>query len=204
MVIVYGKLNGNSMINNTNFFRKTMQHVNARRTPASSGPSPQLHKEPQAGLGMDERRDLYSGGFYALLKKFEKAQKRYTDPLAYLPAVDCDLDVLLSQIVPAPDAAPETQRKATIKRKHLEFQKEFQGRSALLYVHAILIANLRRKSPPPEMLDLFLRIWQEKGSWLVKELNIRWRISAATTFDDCGVTMEQRALGMGLLSCSTL
>ncbi len=147
---------------------------------------------------MDLRSDVYYGSFYSLLRRFEKSQEPYIAPLAYLPAVDCDLNAVVSQIVSAPDAAPVSLKKATIERKHLEFQEEFQGRSELLYVHAILIANLRRKSPPPEVLELFLRIWREQGVWLAKELDIRWRISAATTFADCGVTMEQRALGMGL------
>lgn len=147
---------------------------------------------------MDLSDTVYRGGFYSILRGFEKSQRPYQQPLNYLPDVECDLTEMIEQRVPQLEVEPDTLKKATIERKHLEFQKEFQGSSHLLYVHAMLIANLRRNSPPPEALELFLRIWREQGAWLAEHLPIRWRISAATTFADCGRTMEQRALGMGL------
>lgn len=147
---------------------------------------------------MDLSKEIYRGGFYELVRGFEKAQRPYSDPLSYLPAVDCDLDALMAQTVTPPDVPVETFKKATIERKDLEFRDEFQGQSQLFYVHAMLIANLRRTSPPPECSTLYQRIWSEQGRWLGAQLPIRWRISAATTFADCGVTPNQRALGMGL------
>lgn len=198
MILGSGKLSGDNMTKTTNSFFKSIRQAFGRRLPTPTSLGLQYQKNPLAGSDMDARRDVYSGGYYTLLKKFEKSQKPYIAPLSYLPAVDCDLNALMLRIVSAPDARPETIEKALIERKHLEFQKEFQGRSMLLYVHAMLIANLRRNAPPPEILSLYIRLWQEKGNWLAKELNIRWRISAATTFADHGVTLEQRALGMGL------
>lgn len=147
---------------------------------------------------MDLTEEVYRGGFYTLVKRFEKKQAPFNSPLAFLPPVECDLTELEEKIVSPPDAEIVSFPSGTTERKDLEFRAEFQGQSQLLYLHAMLVAISRRNSPPPEVPILFQRLWKEKGSWLGRNLNIRWRISAATTFADCGVTMEQRSLGMGL------
>ncbi|MCF2871238.1 hypothetical protein L0664_09175 [Octadecabacter sp. G9-8] len=108
-----------------------------------------------------------------------------------------DLNVVKETVTPAPMDVVATDLPLVDLRR-FQFQTEFQGQSELLCLHGMLIAILRRNSPPPDALSLFLRLWKEHGRWLAKELPLRWKISAATTFGECGATLEQRALGMGL------
>lgn len=115
-----------------------------------------------------------------------------------LPAGDCDLETLKSQIVQAPKTPPDGFEKRSAQQRSAEFQAIFEGQSELTRLHALLIAILRRRAAPPEAQALFMRIWREQGKWLADHLEIRWRISAATTFADCGESADQRALGMGL------
>ena len=145
-----------------------------------------------------ESDDVYIGGALPLQQRFEKSRRPLKNPLSYLPAVDCDLEALALKVVPAPKVHFETLKRASIERRHAEFQGEFEGRSEILHLHSMLVTMLRRNDPPPEALQLFLRLWKEKGEFLADELSVRWKVSAATTFGDCGETMEQRALGMGL------
>lgn len=84
------------------------------------------------------------------------------------------------------------------QKRRAEYQKEFRGESELYCLHAILIATLRRRDPPPQTRNLFFRLWREQGQWLASTVRMRWRISAATTFADHGENGDQRALGMGL------
>lgn len=145
-----------------------------------------------------ESDNVYLGGALPLQERFERSRRPLENPKRYLPAADCDLDALASNIVPAPEVEYETLKRASIERRFAEFQGEFEGRSELLSLHSMLVAMLRRNDPPPEALTLFFRLWKEKGDFLCNELSMRWKVSAATTFGDCGETLEQRAVGMGL------
>ncbi|SMX42653.1 hypothetical protein [Octadecabacter ascidiaceicola] len=145
-----------------------------------------------------ESDDVYLGGALPFQQRFEKSRRPFVNPGKYLPAVDCDLDMIISIVVPAPEVDYETIKRASIERRYAEFQAEFEGRSELLLLHSMLVAMLRRNDPPREALKLFVRLWEEKGDYLANELSMRWKVSAATTFGDCGETLEQRAVGMGL------
>ena len=145
-----------------------------------------------------ESDDVYFGGALPFQQRFEKAKRPLDNPLRFLPDVTCDLEAFALKIVPAPEVDYEALKRASIERRHAEFQSEFEGRSEILHLHSMLVTMLRRNEPPPEALQLFLRLWNEKGDFLANELNMRWKVSAATTFGDCGETLEQRAVGMGL------
>ncbi|MCW1949913.1 MAG: hypothetical protein KIH44_000905 [Octadecabacter sp.] len=145
-----------------------------------------------------ESDDVYLGGALPFQKRFEKSRRPLVNPQNYLPAVNCDLDALVSKIVSAPEVDYETLKRASIERRYAEFQDEFEGRSEILFLHSMLVTMLRRNDPPQEALPLFLRLWKDKGDFLSDELSMRWKVSAATTFGDCGETLEQRAVGMGL------
>lgn len=146
---------------------------------------------------MDLGEEIYSGGFFTLMRRLEKTQLPFDDPLKYLPSVDVDLDALRQETTPAPEQV-NPDALALVDLRRFQFQTEFQEKSELLSLHAMLIAILRRNDPPADVLTLFLRLWAEQGRWLADHLPLRWKISAATTFGDCGATLEQRALGMGL------
>ncbi|MBE1284831.1 MAG: hypothetical protein GJ676_16085 [Rhodobacteraceae bacterium] len=147
---------------------------------------------------MDPTDAIYPGSYYSLLGFLEGKEAPFDDPGAVLPTPDCDLDVLLGRIVPeVPAPGPVPERRSAVRKFH-ELQVEFQGQSELWAVHAMAIAVLRRRDPPEDVRQLFLRIWREKGQDLARDLPVRWLISAATTFADHGDTFEQRSGGMGL------
>lgn len=147
---------------------------------------------------MIDKEEIHPGGFYKLMREQERRQRPFADIALVLPPADVDLEGLYLDRVPPPHKSPEDCPKYTAEAKWVELQAEFEGQSALYLVHAMMIAILRRTTPPQLALDLFLRIWDEKGEQLAAELPTRWLISAATTFADCGQTADQRALGMGL------
>jgi len=141
---------------------------------------------------------IYGSGFHGLMNTRDKKQRPYKDPQRYLPSADCDFDILQGETISAPAGDLDMPLANTIACRDYEYRTEFTGQSQLLYIHAMLIANLRRNGAAPEVADLFHRLWAEKGAFLAENLPMRWRISAATTFADWGVTMDQRSLGMGL------
>jgi hypothetical protein len=141
---------------------------------------------------------IYPGGFANLMRFLEKRQRRFDDVDSVLPASDVALDALYARTVPAPEMDYNDAIRFTAHRKWLELQQEFQGQSQLFHLHAMLISISRRDDPPAVAIDLFCRMWREQGLVMARELPVRWLISAATTFADCGQTGDQRALGMGL------
>ncbi|AHD01301.1 hypothetical protein METH_12030 [Leisingera methylohalidivorans DSM 14336] len=149
---------------------------------------------------MDLEHEHYPGGFYTLMRRLEKREAPFDDPLSVLPPLDIDLNALKAQRV---DSAPEMidmpeDRRHALRKRAL-IRTEFLGQPELWALHALCIAILRRRSPPPEAQQLFLRIWREHGSTLALELPVRWLISAATTFGDHGETIDQRLGGQGLM-----
>tara|TARA_R110002049_G_scaffold23545_3_gene83298 strand:- start:14984 stop:15727 length:744 start_codon:yes stop_codon:yes gene_type:complete len=147
---------------------------------------------------MTEKADLYHGGFAGLLRRQEKRQRRFLALDDALPAADIDLTPLFTRLTAPPTTHFEDADRYTARRKWLELQQEFQGQPEILHLHAMLIAVSRRDDPPANAVTLFHRIWAEHGSQMVALLNVRWMISAATSFSDIGQTGDQRACGMAL------
>ncbi len=144
---------------------------------------------------------LHKGGFYSIVKRFERNQHSFRNTACILPPADVDLNELWNITVQSPDA-PEVadidEWQFDVRRKHQQLQHSLVGENELFLLHAMLISILRRNDPPQEAADLFFRVWKEQGKALARALPTRWLISAATTFADCGQTMEQRSAGMGL------
>lgn len=145
----------------------------------------------------DDRQPTYDGGIAAVLDQMEARR----DPLTYgkgeaLPPLDTDLQPLKTARVGPIAADPEIFYAETTyakKRKHL--RKEFHDEPELCCLNGLLIANLRRRSAPPEAAPLFLRLWREEGAFLLEHLNLRWQVSSLTTFADHGETEPQRRVG---------
>lgn len=134
------------------------------------------------------------------MRRLEKREAPFNDPMSVLPCADADLAALKAQrveTVPDLSGLPDDRRSA--ERKRAQIHAEFLGQPELWALHALCIAILRRRSPPPEAQQLFLRIWKEHGGSLARDLPTRWLISAATTFADHGETVEQRLGGQGLM-----
>lgn len=147
---------------------------------------------------MTKKTEIYKGGFFTLLRHYERRQRPFTNVGLVLPPLDVDLDGLSQDVVPPPVNAKEDAPHTSAEAKWYQLQAEFEGRSGLLLVHAMIVAILRRSDPPPEAIELFHRMWVQKGSELAQELSTRWLISTATTFADHGQNGDQRSLGMGL------
>jgi len=147
----------------------------------------------------DSEALIHATGFWDLMRKLEISQRTFANNDLVLPAPDVDLEKLKVAIVPAPDPLKNPDKwRYDARRKQHALQQEFTGQSQLMCLHAMLISILRRHNPPQGAIDLFHRIWAEQGEGMARDLSVRWLISAATTFADCGKTNAQRSAGMGL------
>ncbi|MEO3474418.1 hypothetical protein AAFN86_21300 [Roseomonas sp. CAU 1739] len=76
-----------------------------------------------------------------------------------------------------------------------ELRSEFAGRSELLVLHAGFVVALRRRVAVAHFLPLYQRLWLEEGAFLLRELSLRWLVSACDTLADHG-TPTQRAVAL--------
>ncbi|SHH25368.1 glycosyltransferase family 2 protein [Marivita hallyeonensis] len=113
-----------------------------------------------------------------------------------LPPLDCDLDALSKKKVKVPSR--DAKQQSEHARKDLEISKELKGQNALLHLNALLIAHLRKNNQPPHAADLFVRLWAEQSQRLLREMDLRWKVSSLTTFGDHGKTPTQRSTGLAL------
>ncbi|MCL3882742.1 glycosyltransferase family 2 protein [Marivita sp. GX14005] len=138
----------------------------------------------------------YPGGLPGLLRHWDKRR----DPLGFapgetLPPLDCDLAAIAAtRVAPPPEDPPSSENM----RKSRELARELQGGNALVHLNALLIAHLRKRSHPEHTAALFHRIWAEQSDLLLREMDLRWKVSSLTTFGDHGVTQAQRSAGLGL------
>ena len=143
----------------------------------------------------------YPGGYGPLLARMD----RRGDPIVFhagtvLPPADMDLAAIAAQVVadPAGDPAERDPRTTRYFLKRRDLRTEFAGRSELCFWHGFVIACLRKSSWPGHFPALFERMWAEQSDHLLAQLDLRWLVSAATTFADTGTTPDRRALGLGL------
>jgi hypothetical protein len=69
--------------------------------------------------------------------------------------------------------------------EHFEaLRDEFVGQSELCYTHAKIIVLIRRDFEAKKHFAIFEKLWKEEKDYLLKNLNIRWLISATDTFAD--------------------
>ncbi len=149
---------------------------------------------------MDIDDTLYPGGIGPILQRLDRRSAPFLDAVSEVPPLDTDLQALhLKRVAvpPSPEAGFTGGGRRDASRKWHAICEEFDGQSELFARHALMIAFLRRRSPPAEAVALFLRMWRDMGETLAQELPIRWLISAAATFADHGATLEQRQGGLG-------
>ena len=113
-----------------------------------------------------------------------------------LPPLDCDLAAIAKTRVKNPGKGSATRSENA--RKSWEIAKELTGQNALLHLNGLLIAHLRKRSQPSHTADLFQRLWAEQSDLLLREMDLRWKVSSLATFGDHGKTPAQRAAGLGL------
>ncbi len=71
-----------------------------------------------------------------------------------------------------------------IKEHIAQLRKEFVGNSELCYTHAKLIVLIRREYQTRKHFAIFGHLWRKEKTYLLKNLNTRWLVSAADTFSD--------------------
>jgi hypothetical protein len=113
-----------------------------------------------------------------------------------LPPLDCDLKKLANSAVKVP--SDSSRKSSDNARKIWELAKELDGQNALLHLNGLLIAHLRKRSQPDHTADLFLRLWTDHSDILLREMDLRWKVSSLTTFGDHGKTPIQRSAGLAL------
>lgn len=148
-------------------------------------------------MSMDLSEENYPGGFYALMQRLESREAPFRDPLSVLPPPDVDLEALFARKVPQINEIAEGDRRSA-PRKWDVLCRDLTDQPEAVAVHAMCIAILRRRTPPEEARELFLRLWREAPEQILALLDVRWCIAAATTFADHGETVEQRLAGQSL------
>ncbi len=141
----------------------------------------------------------YPGGFAYMLERYEGRRDPFDFGPEDLPALDVDLEALKAEIVT--ESATQKQPgdpKTSWARKRRQIAEEFVGNSALAFLNAQLISNLRKRAHPPQSAALFRRIWAEEHPHLIGALNLRWLVSSVQTFADHGDTAAQREVGQAL------
>ncbi len=66
----------------------------------------------------------------------------------------------------------------------IALRNEFVGQSELCYTHAKIIVLIRRDFNSENHYALFKQLWKEEKDYLLRNLNIRWLLSASDTFAD--------------------
>lgn len=138
------------------------------------------------------KTETYQGGYDALLKRVSSRRA----PLVYgegeaLPDLDEDfLPWRTSLSFPT-----QLQDPTSFAQKRYNLQTEFKDQPDLLWLHGLVIANLRKDAFPDHTPQLFQKLWSEHGDFLISRLPLRWLVSAIITFGDHGVNEAQRIAG---------
>jgi len=135
----------------------------------------------------------YENGFETVLEQWGSRRAPLKGAEKWLPSLDVDLDALAGQLVSA-----EAEGGAGYLFKKKQISGEFVGNSELCLLCACLIAVLRKREWPEHAPALFERLWREQSEHLLNGLDLRWKVSAITTFGDHGETSSQRRLGQSL------
>lgn len=151
----------------------------------------------------DHRPDgAYPNGFEGVLTKISDHRTQYSDTTGILAYAAANLAAVVDfKVTAGPYIKPNVRNRRPIVdlwSKRLELTQEFEGKSDLLVVHGLCVASMRRDSPPVETIALFHRLWRENRPLLLEQLNMRWLVSAATTFGDYGENPTQQKVGSNL------
>lgn len=113
----------------------------------------------------------------------------------HLPPLTCDLNLLKAVIEGPTSHDPKTPR-SDMANHRLRLRNEFQGAPEICFVNALCIAYLRRRTPHTKHAQaLFMRLWEEEGTFLTQHSQTRWLLSTLGTFMDHGQNAGQRMIG---------
>lgn len=138
----------------------------------------------------------YPQGFAALRDEVTAQREAFAFQEGDLPDPALDFAPLKTQLIPreGPWSGPRPVRY-DYAQNAAWMRFRFGGQSALCHLAACLIMLSRRENMPPDMVDLWHRLWDEEAAFLVEHLNVRWKISALRTFGSHGRSELERRLG---------
>jgi len=88
-----------------------------------------------------------------------------------------------------------------LEEHFVALRDEFIDQSELCYTHAKIIVLIRRDFEAKNHFTIFEKLWEEEKDYLLKNLNIRWLISATDTFADLSDDDTIKSLS---IACSCL
>ena len=88
-----------------------------------------------------------------------------------------------------------------LEEHFIALRDEFIDQSKLCYTHAKIIVLIRRDFDSEKNFTLFEQLWKEEKDYLLKNLNMRWLLSATDTFADFSDDDAIKGLS---LACSCL
>lgn len=114
-----------------------------------------------------------------------------------LPESDFSTEEAIRTLVVEPSG-----RWNQFRRNCVDHSRTLQRKSYIIYLNAISISYLRRRTPHTEKAKaIFFRIWDGQADWMARNLGPRWSNSSLRTFSDLGRTKggERLAGAVGFL-----
>ncbi len=116
---------------------------------------------------------------------FNQWRKRFNASKVYsIDKNKIDYDHMKTNLMPMRDAIQTRGHSKDLPVHIANLSVEFSGKPELVFHHAKLIVLIRRGYKVDEVFSEFETLWQQHGEWLLKNLNIRWLVSACDTFAD--------------------
>ncbi len=128
---------------------------------------------------------------------FSRWQRRFGATKLKVAAMhEEDMERLKTSIIDQGPAVLSRGSAKDILQHYSTLRQEFSGQPELCFHHAMLIVMLRREVDVPKTYARFEALWRDHGEWLLKNLNIRWLVSACDTFADHSTNESERALAL--------
>lgn len=131
------------------------------------------------------------------LLSFSRWQRRFKVNQLNLQNVEsADIEALKNKIIDQGESILSRGSAKDITQHYSTLRQEFSGKAELSFYHAMLIVMIRREVNTKDTYTKFEKLWKEHGDWLLKNLNIRWLVSACDTFSDHSLDMTERSLAL--------
>lgn len=91
---------------------------------------------------------------------------------------------LLATRVSGDEKIVDTKRLSKVEDHLHHLARLFASETQILYFHAVLISLIRRRLYEKAPLVAFFSLWTRQGDYLLRNLSLRWLVSAADTWID--------------------
>lgn len=129
---------------------------------------------------------------------FNQYRKRFGAGAVLDKSESIDFGALKQQLVEGDECIYNLGASRDIQQHLSNLRTEFAGRSELLYHHARMIVLIRRDYKVRQNFKEFEFLWEQEMEYLLREMNLRWLVSAADTFADHAKEPLVRALTLNV------